>query len=238
MQNNLKRFLIFTVAVLILGAGFYFMYPKAVSQTVPPGETPAAAVSATDESRVTIDVQGALADRILGDVNAPVRISEHASLTCGHCAHFHKESFKEIKENYIDTGKAYIVFQDFPLNAPALHATMVARCLKAEQYTPFVQTLFENQEQWAFDAGYLSYLKARAQEFGMSEDVFKACLASKELENGIIAKVQAAQTQWKIDSTPSFVINNTQVINGARPYDEFAKILDEAAKPVPAVPGT
>ncbi|MCK6419057.1 MAG: DsbA family protein [Alphaproteobacteria bacterium] len=223
----MTRFLIFTASVFVVVAGF-FLISGAASNT---GEQQLPTQTAAQEpavGAVQIDVQAALADRILGDVNAPIRISEHASLTCGHCAHFHKETFKEIKTNYIDTGKAYIVFQDFPLNAPAIHATMVARCLKSEQYVPFVQALFENQEQWAFDAGYLSYLKGRAAEFGMNEETFKACLANTELQNGIVAKVHAAQAQWKIDSTPSFVIDNSQVLNGARPYAEFAKAIDEA----------
>lgn len=65
----------------------------------------------------------------LGDENAPVVIEEYASLSCNHCASFHKDTFPKLKEEYIDTGKVYFIYNDFPLNASALDGAMVARCM-------------------------------------------------------------------------------------------------------------
>ena len=189
-------------------------------------------------SSVTIDVNTALSERILGNTSAPVKISEHASLTCGHCGAFHRETFDKVKKDYIDTGKAYLVFSDFPLNAPALQAAMVARCLPQSKYFDFIHMLFVRQEEWAYDArGYLDFLKAEAGKAGLDAPHFKACVESKELEEGIKNRMQGAAAQWNISSTPSFVINNRATFSGAMPYEEFRKALDSAIEnkePTPA----
>ena len=180
---------------------------------------------------VDIDVEAALSERVLGNPNAPVKISEHSSFTCGHCGKFHQQTFKAFKTAWIDTSKAYLVFSDFPLNAPALHASMVARCLPEENYFNFVQMLFETQSQWAYDVGYMNYLKTKAAENGLSAEGFKACLNSQELQEGILDRVRAAQAQWEISSTPSFVVNNTEVISGALSYADFNAALESAVNP-------
>ena len=65
-------------------------------------------------------------EKVLGDPGASVTIIEFASLSCPHCAEFHKTRFDWLKENYIDTGKVRFIFRDFPLNRPALLGSMVA----------------------------------------------------------------------------------------------------------------
>ena len=70
----------------------------------------------TQEVSADFDLEKASTPRILGNPDAPIKISEHSSFTCGGCAMFHKSNFKMIKEEYIDTGKAYVVFDDFPRN--------------------------------------------------------------------------------------------------------------------------
>ncbi|MGB0720728.1 MAG: thioredoxin domain-containing protein, partial [Bdellovibrionales bacterium] len=132
------------ILLLLVGAGGYYYWSQMQAQQAP---TPAAQADLDDVDDVAdaaplpqIDVDAALSDRILGDANAPMRISEHSSLTCGHCGAFHKHTFKPFKEKWIDGGKAYLVFSDFPLNAPALHAAMAARCLPdTTRYFEFVQ---------------------------------------------------------------------------------------------------
>lgn len=177
----------------------------------------------------TIDVKAALSSRILGNPDAPIKISEHSSFTCGHCQHFHLNTFEKFKEAYIDTGKAYLVFSDFPLNAPALHASMVARCLPHDRYFSFVQTLFKKQDEWASDGNkYMEILKNMAKENGLSNSEFEACIESKDLQDGILGRMKASQTQWGINSTPSFVVNNQDIISGALPFEEFDKRIQEA----------
>jgi protein-disulfide isomerase len=83
-------------------------------------------------------------------LDAPVTIIEFASLSCPHCAVFHKERFPWLKKNFIDTGKVRFIFRDFPLNRAALLGSMVAHCADPRQYFAYLGLLFERQENWAF----------------------------------------------------------------------------------------
>ncbi len=182
-----------------------------------------------ETASIGIDLEKAKTERILGNPDAPVKISEHASFSCGHCAHFHLKTLPELKKNWIDTGRAYLVYSDFPLNAPALHATLVSRCIKDdEQFFAFTKALFEQQEDWAYTSSYLEKLKALAKDFGIDDKTFDACTQNEELQQAIVNRVRANQQQYDIDSTPSFVVNNTTTIKGALPYETFNEKLEEA----------
>src|SRR3546814_10377072 len=87
-------------------------------------------------------------DRVLGQADAPVTIVEYASFTCPHCAHFHKDTLPELKSQYLDTGKAKLVFRQFPLNQLDLRAGMLLRCAPEAQYFNLAGALFQQQEQW------------------------------------------------------------------------------------------
>lgn len=229
-------FVLLGVAVVLVALAYLFTKDQASESLEPESTVSEEAVIteeevSSNESVTFIDVEAALGERILGDANAPIKISEHSSLTCGHCGKFHQQTFKPFKSAWIDTGKAYLVFSDFPLNAPALHASMVARCLPEDKYFDFIQMLFETQSDWAYDVGYINYLKSKALENGLSAEGFKACLNSKELQDGILARVRASQAQWDINSTPSFVVNNTTTLSGALPFAEFNAEIEKALNP-------
>lgn len=204
------------------GVATFAAHPDAPVVAGEDGDAPEAPVAKED----AIDVKAALAVRTLGDTSAPAKIVEFASLTCGHCAKFHKEGLADLRKGLIADGKAYIVFSEFPLNRPALDGAMVARCLPADQYVPFTDVLFAEQDKWAFDVSYTSKLRAYAEEFGMSKDTFDDCLASEGLRDGIIARMQAAQKQWEISSTPSFVVNNQVTLTGTQPAVAFEKAIE------------
>src|SRR5271156_5092888 len=84
-------------------------------------------------------------DHVLGKADAPITIIEYASLTCPHCAEFDKDVVPELKAKYIETGKAKLIFRDFPLDQWALRASVLARCAPADKYFSFVDVLFQNQ---------------------------------------------------------------------------------------------
>ncbi len=177
------------------------------------------------------DLNAAKRERILGNSDASVKISEHSSFSCGHCGKFHSNVFKDFKANWIDTGKAYLVFSDFPLNAPALHASMVGRCIKDdEQYFAYVEDVFAKQRDWAFQADHTAPLKAIAANHGIDNATFDACVNNQELQLAILGKVRAAQQQFNVTSTPSFVVNNVVTIAGGSNYEEFNSILIDAIK--------
>lgn len=230
---------VFVVTTAAIALFFMTNSSQPVAQQTAASETPAQIVSDMAEKAeldsgtidATIDVETALSERGLGDPKAPVTIREFASLTCGHCADFHKETFKDLKEQYIDTGKVYFIFTDFPLNKPALDASMAARCLPEGRYFNFIKLLFQSQENWAFSPDYLKSLKQTAQLAGLSADKFDACLASQPLQDGLLERMKQAQEKHEIKSTPSFVIDNETTISGVQSVKEFAKIIDPKITP-------
>lgn len=162
----------------------------------------------------------------LGDPNAPVKIKEFASLSCSHCAEFHMGTLPEVKKELIDTGKVYFEFISFPLNASAMDGTLIAMCLPEERFNQFISFLFEQQSKWAFDSNYRHILKQNAKLLGASEEKLDECLADEKLKQGIVARMQEAQEKYKIESTPSFLINESEVFTGALPYSEFKKKIE------------
>lgn len=176
------------------------------------------------------DLKAALSERSLGKSGAPVTITEYSSLTCSHCGAFHKNVFKKLKTDMIDTGKARLVISDFPLNGPALHAAMVARCLPQDKYFDYIQLLFETQEQWAYSPDYKKYLKQNAQLAGLSAQKFEDCVNSEPLQKGILALVQKAQKEHEINATPTFILNGKTKLQGEQKPEDFEKAVVEAAK--------
>ena len=168
-------------------------------------------------------------ERAVGSPEAKVQVLEFFSLTCTHCAAFAKTIFPRVKAELIDTGKIRFVYHDFPLDQVALSAAMVARSLPAARYEPFVQALFANQDRWAFNrqADPIEELWKTAALAGMSRITFDAALADTELKTWIVARQTEDQTRYKIDSTPSFVINGKKSA-GAMSFEDFAKLVSEA----------
>lgn len=238
-RKSYRIHVIVIAAAIFLGAALYFAMAREAQTPTNDSimETPDVAEELVDEesgvapqydiaSAVNEQLPSLLKERVLGDVTAPIKITEYSSFTCPHCAHFHKETFDKFKENYIDTGKAYLVFSDFPLNAPALHASLTARCMPEIRYFDFIKMLYERQEEWAYDVGYMNFLKARAMEYGISKERFEACLNNEGLQKGILEAMREAQTRFGVSSTPSFVINDGKKINGALPYDAFVEAIE------------
>lgn len=260
-----KKPLIAVLALaLLLGAGLFLYNQQSAQQAALQPDTPlqaedetapAATETATlDQSSTSvdpsapsadvtqIDIPQALSDRALGNPDAPVVIQEFSSLTCGHCGEFHKNAFDQIKAEYIDTGKVYLIFRDFPLNAPAVTATMVARCLPAERYYSFIDLLFKNQEKWAYDANYINYLRQNAALAGLGQDAFESCVANNDLRQAITSKARESSLKYQINSTPSFVINESNVQTGARDFNFYKQIIEaelaKVATPTPSAPAT
>ncbi|NCT41634.1 MAG: thioredoxin domain-containing protein [Alphaproteobacteria bacterium] len=186
-------------------------------------------VDGLETQTASFDLDAALQERVLGNPDAPVKISEYSSFSCGHCGHFHREVFKEFKEKWIDTGKAYLVFSDFPLNAPALHASLVGRCITDnDTYFEYVEDVYAKQNDWAYQTDHIGPLKAIAADHGVDGDLFEACVQNEALQEGLLDKVRAAQQQFNVNSTPSFVVNNAVTIAGGLEYPEFNKVLENA----------
>jgi protein-disulfide isomerase len=162
-----------------------------------------------------------LGDRQLGQDNAPVTIVEYASLTCPHCASFHKAVLPELKKRYIDTGKVRLIFREFALNPLDAGAIMLARCLDKDKYFDFVDILFRTQEQWVVQKPIEPLLNI-AKQAGFSKESFEACLKDQKLLDGIEAQRDRASEKFGVNSTPTFFING-KLARGILSIEEIEK---------------
>ncbi len=163
-------------------------------------------------------------DRVLGEDSARVTILEYSSLTCPHCAKFHSEGYRHLKSAYIDTGKVRLVFRDFPLDGLALRASALAECVPSERYFPFLQLLFEGQSGWARSDNPIAELVRLGQLAGLDQERAMACLQDEAGLEKIIQERLTGQEDYKIESTPSFIIDGRKH-PGALTADELDEIL-------------
>mgnify|MGYP000681058084 FL=1 len=179
-------------------------------------------ISATTVLEVTED------DFVVGDKNAPVTIIEYASLSCSHCADFHNNTLEDLIKEYVDTGKARIVFRDFPFNYPALIGSMVLRCIPEDVRYDYMNALFQLQSKWVVreNAKSTQELYKIMQSGGMTKEEFETCTNNVELENTILQALIAAQNEFNIQSTPSFLINGN-LVEGNKSIKEFRQIIDK-----------
>ncbi len=130
-------------------AAFALFVPAALAGTPGP---PSAVVQA-------LAAPQALPDVVEGRPDAPATIIEYASLTCSHCAAFHKDAGLRLKAKYIETGKAKFILREFPLDPLSVGAFMLARCAGPDKRDAVVDRLFDHQSEWAFVADPLVHLK-------------------------------------------------------------------------------
>ncbi len=164
-----------------------------------------------------------LADVVLGADDAPVTIVEYASMTCPHCAAFHNGPFKELKEEYIDTGKVKFILREFPLDRLALAAAIIARC-KSDNFYDTVDLYFEQQSFWATNDDPVAKMFQLAQQAGFSRAEFEACINDREIQEGIYANRARGEADG-VTGTPSIFIDGEKY-DGPRTFDGLREVLD------------
>jgi protein-disulfide isomerase len=187
------------------------------------GAAPAGAPDPVAASKLSSD------DRLLGNPDAPVTIIEYASLTCPHCAAFEAETLPEIKKQWIDTGKAKLVFRDFPLDGSAIKASLVARCAPPDRFYGLLETLFSLQLTWTHEGDPTEALGRIAKDGGIDDDTFRSCMKDDAMQNKILASRLQGEKEFGVNSTPTFFINGTKLV-GAQPYEKFDEALRAASK--------
>ena len=168
---------------------------------------------------------GPLPDLVLGKADAPVTIIEYASMTCPHCASFHKTTYPALKTKYIDTGKVRFIFREFPLDELAVAASMLARCVGGEKSMALIDVLFASQDKWAVRQP-LPVLQQIAKQAGLTQQGFEECLANQKLYNDIVAMRERGSKEYKVESTPTLFVNGKMQKGGASIED-----LDKLIKP-------
>ncbi|WP_333779794.1 DsbA family protein, partial [Falsiroseomonas oryzae] len=199
--------------------------PPAATAAGQPAQAPTPAPAAP-EAQDALAVR--LAERSIGRANAPVTVIEYFSLTCGHCAAFHRDTLPQVKRELVDSGRVRIVYRDFPLDQAGLMAAMVARALPPERYDAFIATLFSTQDRWAFNRNSdpRTELQRLATLAGMSRETFDEVIADQALARGILEQRVKAQQEHNVNSTPTFVFGS-RVVPGNMPFDRFAAIVAE-----------
>jgi protein-disulfide isomerase len=166
-------------------------------------------------------------DMVLGSEDAPVTVIEYASYTCPHCASFHGNVFKDLKSNYIDTGKVRFVYREVYFDRYGLWAAMLARCGGDTRYFGISSMLFEQQREWAASddpAAVVENLKKIGRTAGMDDATMQACLQDNAMAQAMVAAYQTNATADGVDATPTLLIDGEK--HGNMSYADLAKLLD------------
>ena len=164
-------------------------------------------------------------DMAIGDPDAPVTVIEYLSLTCPACRHFHQNVFNRLEPDYVDTGKVRFVMRDFPGNAPAVMAAVLARCAGPARYFAFIHVLFETFDEWASSHDYPEVLAQIGELGGVSRDRYADCLADKDLEDTIFGGMEAGMAEYDVSGTPTLIVNGEKY-EGSKRYETIAEHLD------------
>ena len=144
-----------------------------------------------------------------GDLNAKIKIIVYESLTCSHCANFHKDVYPELKNEFIDTGLASIEFRNFPLDMAAFNAAKIAHC-KNDGKSEILHFLYANQSKRVKGKDLSEFNQnlrdlVKDQNFNINID---KCLNNKEMEDHILSDRIEGVKEFQINSTPTIIINN------------------------------
>jgi protein-disulfide isomerase len=146
---------------------------------------------------------------IVGNKDAKITIIAFESLTCSHCANFHKDVFPKLKKDYLDTGLAKIEFRHFPLDVAAFNASKVAQC-KNDGDSKILNILYSNQQKWVKGSSAEEANK-NLQKFLTDEGInidFKKCINNKEIEDFVLNDRIDGVKNFKVNATPTIIINN------------------------------
>ena len=161
----------------------------------------------------------------LGNKDAKIVVIEYASMTCIHCANFHKQVYPKIKKNYIDTNKIKFIFRDFPLDKQALFASVLAKCAPKDKYYNFVKLILTNQEKWiSNDDTFMNKLRNIGKLAGLNENKINSCFKDEKMVDNIIRTRSIGEEKYNISSTPSLIINEKKY--SAMSYENFEKIIE------------
>jgi protein-disulfide isomerase len=167
-------------------------------------------------------------DMIQGDADAKVEIIEYASYTCPHCASFHAGPYKDLKKDYIETGKVKFIYREVYFDRFGLWASMIARCAGPDRFFGMTDLLYKEQSLWSRagdPAAIVVELRKIGLKGGLDNDALDACLEDADNAQALVAWYQENAERDNIRSTPSFLINGEPYSN--MNYPDFSAIIDE-----------
>jgi len=172
--------------------------------------------SAEDIKRITV-----------GNIDAKITIIAFESLTCSHCANFHKDVYPQLKKEYLDTGLAKIEFRHFPLDIAAFNASKVSQC-KNDGDSSILNSLFANQQKWV-KGNSIEEANKNLQKFLVDEGFtvdFEKCIENKEIEDFVLNDRIDGVKKYKVNATPTIIINNEKFEKSLN-YKNLKKALEK-----------
>ena len=162
-----------------------------------------------------------------GNENAKITIIAYESLTCSHCASFHKDVYPQLKKEYIDTGLAKIEFRHFPLDLAAFNASKIAQC-KEDQGLEILESLYSNQQEWVRGKS-IEEINNNLKKFIEKEGFkinFDECINNKEIEEFILNDRIEGAKKFKVNATPTIIINDKKFEKSLN-YKNLKKSLEK-----------
>ena len=158
----------------------------------------------------SINISNAEVNRIVaGNKDAKITIIAYESLTCSHCADFHKEIYPQLKKDFIDTGLAKIEFRHFPLDVAAFNASKISQC-KSNESLKILNSLYSNQQEWVrgntveeINGNLKKFIKNQGFEIN-----FEKCINNKEIEDFVLNDRIEGVKKFKVNATPTIIIND------------------------------
>ena len=158
----------------------------------------------------SINISNAEVNRIVaGNKDAKITIIAYESLTCSHCADFHKEIYPQLKKDFIDTGLAKIEFRHFPLDVAAFNASKISQC-KSNESLKILNSLYSNQQEWVrgntveeINGNLKKFIKSQGFEIN-----FEKCIYNKEIEDFVLNDRIEGVKKFKVNATPTIIIND------------------------------
>ena len=204
INSNLHIKLISLVKILII---YFILSTKSYAED-----------SKIDKSLVTI-----------GSYDATVKIKIFSSLTCPHCASFHSEVVPEIMKKFVETGKAQLIFIDFPLDLAAFNASKLLHCIDQKKQIIFLDTIYETQESWTSGSDIEDInenLKKIVKDLGINSSQFDKCLIDEAISDKILNGRIKANKKYSINSTPTIIINEKK-LEGSASFKNIKKRIEK-----------
>jgi|TARA_Y100001970_G_scaffold105397_1_gene131980 protein-disulfide isomerase len=162
-----------------------------------------------------------------GNLNAKIKLIVYESLTCSHCANFHRDIYPKLKEDFIDKGYANIEFRNFPLDLASLNASKLAHC-RNDGESDILHFLYKNQKKWLSGQTLEDLNKnleqiVKEKNFGIN---YNDCINNKVIEDHILTDRINAVKKYEIEATPTLIINDKKFDNPQN-YKKLKKKLEK-----------
>ena len=177
---------------------------------------------------LSVNAEGKTLD--IGNSNAKIAVKVFSSLTCPHCANFHKNIFEDLKKEYIDKGIVKFEHHGFPLDLAALNAEIIVRChVDSKKKFQLLGEIYKKQNQWAVgsDINIINEsIKKIGLDSGLNNNKMDKCLNNENVQEQILNERIEAQKKYKIQSTPTIYINEKKY-EGKHEYKQFKKAIEK-----------